>query len=104
MKNLDLRKQFPLLSDFAKAYLHQDIELDFGTPNKAASAFLETLSAEDRTDLAEEAEEMRETARKWTLPEVNRAWDQLGSSWIFNSVQELDSLLHVLGASKRRPS
>lgn len=104
MKKKDLRHQYPLLSEFAAAYLHQDIDVDFRTPNEAATAYVKALSATERNALAEESAGMRKAARDWTAAEVNRVWGELGSSWMFNSGQELDSLLLILGQSKTRPS
>ena len=95
MKNPSFRQHYPLLSNFAGAYLHQDLDADAGTPKKAAAEYWSTLSAEERRALSEEAASMHEVSRKWTPAEVNRAWDEMGSYWIFKSVQELDSVLKV---------
>lgn len=95
MKKKTLRQRYPLLSNFAGAYLHQDIGLDSGTPVKAAAEYVAALSPEERPILSEEAAHMHQVSRNWTPAEVTRAWDELGSYWTFHSVQELDSVLKI---------
>ena len=100
MKKQTLRERYPLLSTFAQGYLHQDIGLESDTPAKAAAAYVAALSPEERRALAEEAARMHEVSRNWTPAEIKRAWDEMGSYWIFRSVEELDSVLKIfLGAN-----
>ena len=100
MKKQTARDRYPLLNNFAEAYLHQDIGLESGTPAKAAAAYVAVLSPEERRALTEEAAHLHEVSRNWTPAEVNRTWDEMGSSWIFHSVQELDSVLKIFLSDK----
>ena len=90
------KTQFPLLSEFARGYLHQDLIPEHGSPLKATKAYLNDLSTTERKKAADEAFRFRKLMRGLSSAEVNRVMSKLGASWRFVSKDELDQVLQTL--------
>jgi hypothetical protein len=82
---------FPLLAEFARGYLHQDLVPEHGSPLKAAEAYLRDISVTEHARLAVEARKFRSLTRGGD--DANAAMQKLGSVWIFRNKSELEQLL-----------
>ena len=87
---------FPLLSQFARGYLHQDLVPEHGSPLQAALAYVNDLSASEQRQAAAEAFRFRGLIHNWRNAEVNEAVAALGGSWNFVAKSELDAVLQTI--------
>ena len=88
--------EFPLLRAFARGYLHQDLVPEYGSPIAAAEAYLRDLPPAERHAVAEETGRLRRALQRSTPTQLGHAMVQLGASWTFHSIDELDQLLQAL--------
>lgn len=87
------RDQFPLLSEFARGYLHEDMVPEYGNAHGAARAYMADLSATEKKALSAEAQRMAHSAKEWTDEEVNQQLHRMGAACIFRSRDEFLKLL-----------
>ncbi len=88
-KNAHLR--FPLLASFARGYLHQDMPEEHGSLSAALRSFMGDMSMKEREAFKHELEIV--SAEKGNLIECNTLLADLGSSWQFQSEQEVQTFL-----------
>ncbi len=87
---------FPMLTEFARGYLHQDLVPEHGTALQATRTYLHDLTPTERKKVADEAFRFRSFIRNWSGAEANSAIATLGGSWNFISSDELNEVLHTL--------
>ena len=86
---------FPLLREFARGYLHQDLIPEYGNPMGAAKAYMADLGINERKDLATESREMLTLVRQWNATELNQQLHRMGAAWNFVSLDEFEQLLRL---------
>ncbi len=97
MRNKD---HFPLLREFARGYLHQDMVPEYGDANGAAKAYISDLGKTERKGLAAEARKMATAAKNWTNDEVNQQLHGMGAACTLASRDELIELLRILETAR----
>ena len=91
------RAQVPALTNFARAYLHQDFEAEYGSAEGAAAAFSADASEAERADLAREIERLTTTAARWSLAALQRFMTrEIGGAWRPESVEAVKALERAL--------
>jgi hypothetical protein len=93
-------EQFPLLREFARGYLHQDLIPEHGDPLGAAKAYLKDLGTDERKNLAAESQKMLTALRQWSAAELNRQLHRMGSAWNFVSPHEFEQVLRLFDRGK----
>ena len=88
------KAKFPLLAEFARGYLHQDLVPEYGDALGAGKAYVADLSETERKALVAESHKMLALSREWTIDEVNQELHRLGAASSFDSVDEFLELLH----------
>ncbi|HWR13725.1 MAG TPA: hypothetical protein VN577_02785 [Terriglobales bacterium] len=91
----DAKDRFPVLRDFARGYLHQDVVPEYGSPLKAASVYFADLGDEERRQLSREASKMERAAKPWDLDTVNRTLAEMGAAVVLSSTEEFFQILKV---------
>jgi hypothetical protein len=91
---------FPLLREFARGYLHQDVMAEYGDAKSAARAYLANLPESDHPSLREETARMHAALKQWTADELNRQLAALGAAWTFDSPEEFASVLELFEHGK----
>jgi hypothetical protein len=87
---------YPALREFFPAYLHQDFGEEYGSAAGAVKGFLTDATGDEILQVKEEWKALRTALRGRSFEETQRAFDQLGSSWLPENeaeLQELDKLL-----------
>jgi hypothetical protein len=87
--------EFPMLREFMRGYLHQDIVPEHGTPQAAARAYLADLSDAERDALANEVRRMKTTLKNLTPAEYTQRVSELGGTWNFDSPAQFRQLLEL---------
>ena len=90
------REEFPMLTEFARGYLHQEVVVEYGSTSAAASDYIEDLEYDERKQLAKEVEGFREATRGHSHSETNKALQLLGSAWEFPAERDLGAMLDKL--------
>jgi hypothetical protein len=88
-------EQFPLLRDFARGYLHQDLLAEYGDVMVAAKTYVADLGATDRKGLAAESQVFLAAAHDWDTSQLNQRLHAMGSAWTFISSDEFTRVLHL---------
>jgi hypothetical protein len=86
---------FPMLREFARGYLHQDLIPEYGNPLGAAKAYLADLGGNERKVLAAESQKMLPAIHQWNAAELNRQLHKMGSAWNFVSPDEFEQVLRL---------
>ena len=95
------RAHVPALSNFARAYLHEDFEAEYGSPAGAAAAFAADASETERADLTREIEHLTTTATRWSLAALQRFMTrEIGGAWRPESVEDVRALVPALKTPK----
>jgi|1185.fasta_scaffold133306_2 hypothetical protein len=84
---------FPMLREFARGYLHQDLLVEYGSVMEAAKAYVSDLRAAERKELAAESRQMMTSARNWKAAELNQQLHRMGAAWNFVSYDEFEQVL-----------
>jgi len=87
---------FPLLREFARGYLHQDMVPEHGSAETAARAYVVDLSPAERKQVAAEAARLREVIAHWSEGQINVALAELGAAVRFKSRDEAAHVLEAL--------
>jgi hypothetical protein len=75
------RADFPVLREFLRGYLHQDMQEEYGSVEDAAKRFSRDADAEQRQAAAEEWRRLTAHFKDRSLAELNRALTrELGSA------------------------
>ncbi len=94
------KEQFPLLTEFARGYLHQDMAAEHGDASGAAKAYVADLSGAKRKSLAAEARKMTVAAHDWTPEELNQQLQRMGAAINFESINDFVRLLGIFEESR----
>jgi len=86
---------FPLLREFARGYLHQDLLAEYGDVMRAAETYMADLDAAQRRKLATESQEFLTAAHDWNAAELNQKLHGMGSAWTFVSADEFARVLRL---------
>ena len=88
---------FPSLSNFFKAYLHEDFPEEHETLRAAVAAFVADASPEERQQLVQELEALTERLSGRSPRTLRRfVTGDLGSRWEPKSRDELSELLNLI--------
>ena len=90
-------EQFPLLREFARGYLHQDLIPEYGNPMGAAKAYFADLGMDERKRLGTESRKMLTEVRQWSAAVLNQQLQGMGSAWTFPSPDEFEQILRFFG-------
>ena len=86
--------QAPALARFARAYLHEDFMVEYGSAAGAAAAFRADASADERQALARDFARLATEAATWTLDDLKAfARDELRCAWQPSSMDDLAVLV-----------
>ena len=94
------KADYPALSDFVPAYLHQDFGEEYGSAAEAAAAFLADASGEEILQVRKEWQRLHQVLGDRSLGEWQAALRQLGGAWQPQSVQEVQSVSEILARAK----
>ena len=98
------RAQVPALTGFARAYLHEDFEAEYGSAEGAAAAFAADASETERADLAREIERLTNTADRWSIGALQRFMTrEIGGAWRPESLDAVKALETALKTAADRP-
>jgi CdiI immunity protein len=89
-------EDYPTLSEFFSAYLHQDFRNEYGSPTKAAKHFIADASPDEVQTLRNEWTKLREILHGQPLPVMQAAVRKLGAAWLPDSeaaLKQLDAAL-----------
>jgi CdiI immunity protein len=96
------RAQVPALANFARAYLHEDFEAEYGSPEGAAAAFSADASETERADLARDIAHLTTNAGRWSVAALQRFMTrEIGGAWRPESVDAVKALEQALKAGSR---
>ena len=87
-------ERYPTLRAFARGYLHEDFEVEHGTPHAALQAFLAAATPAERRALAREAARLDRRIAGWPVARVrDLLGDELGCAWWPARASEVRALL-----------
>jgi hypothetical protein len=90
-------EEFAALRDFLRGYLHEDYRSEYGSPEKAAAAFLAEADTRERGAAAAQLARFLEFTHALPSEETLHLFRQeLGSGWNPGSVNALRGLLTAL--------
>ena len=87
---------YPTLSEFFSAYLHQDFRNTYGSPTKAAKNYISDASPDEVQTLRSEWKAFREKLAGQPLRVIQAAVRKLGAAWLPDSeaaITQLDAAL-----------
>jgi hypothetical protein len=101
MRKRSLRgTDFPVLTSFARGYLHEDFPEAHGSAVAAAAAFSADANPEERRQLVQELEALARIAEGRSVRELRRFMTRdLGSRWEPKSRDEIVELLDAVRAT-----
>ncbi len=99
-KRVFVPANFPALSEFLPAYLHEDFGEEYGSPADAVKAFLSDANGSDIQSLREEWPLFRKSFAGRPLSEIQHALVRLGSAWHPQTEQELASVDEILSQAE----
>jgi len=91
--------QYPALRDFLRGYFHEDLEDEYGSPEAAARQFAQDTDHAQRQAVAHEWSLLLGESRL-SLDQANVLLQKLGSSWNFDSLEEIKSIGEILSSAK----
>ncbi len=92
---LDARA-FPVLAEFARAYLHEDLVPEYGDAAGAVGAYCRDASPGERRALAADLVRLVELARDRPAPALRRFFrEALGAAWSPPDVSALAALAEI---------
>jgi hypothetical protein len=83
---------YPTLSEFFSAYLHQDFRNTYGSPTKAAKNYISDASPDEVQTLRNEWKSFREKLADQPLRVIQAAVRKLGAAWLPDSEAALTQL------------
>ncbi len=84
-------EQYPAIRVFVRGYLHQDAQTEYGSAHAAAAQFCRDADRQQIDQLRAEWAAFRN--QHSTLPDINRALHNLGSSWQFQTLDDFQQML-----------
>lgn len=85
-------EDYPTLSEFFSAYLHQDFRNTYGSPTKAAKNYISDASADEVQTLRNEWQGLRKRLAGQPLAVIQAAVRKLGAAWLPDSEAALTQL------------
>ena len=85
-------EDFPTLSEFFSAYLHQDFRNEYGSATKAAKHYVNDASPDEVQTLRDEWQRFREKLTGQPLQVIQAAVRKLGAAWLPDSEAALTQL------------
>jgi hypothetical protein len=99
-----VRDRYPALSEFARAYLHEELEREHGSAEAALEAFLAAAAPAERSAVAREAARLGRRLAGWPVARVRElVRDELGSAWWPARAADVRRLLARAGQLSRGP-
>ena len=89
-------EDYPTLSEFLSAYLHQDFRNEYGSATKAAKNYIADAAPEQAEALRNEWQALRAKLNGQPLPAVQAAVRKLGAAWLPDSeaaLKQIDAAL-----------
>jgi hypothetical protein len=89
-------EDYPTLSEFFSAYLHQDFRNEYGSATKAAKHYIADASPNDVQTLRNEWQNLREKLTGQPLRVIQAAVRKLGAAWLPDSeaaLKQIDAAL-----------
>jgi hypothetical protein len=83
-------RDFTSLREFFSAYLHEDLQDEYGSAAVAARAFVHDAGSEELITTQREWQLWRDRSKGKPLPEIQADIRKLGAAWLPESVEELD--------------
>ena len=90
-----MKSEFPLLTEFCRGYLHEDVVPEHGDASGAATGYLADLSKVEQKQLATEAARFRASHKFHDTQALNRELRKMGSMWNFASLGEFEKVLET---------
>jgi hypothetical protein len=91
---------YPALREFLPAYLHQDFAEEYGSSLEAVKGFLSEASGDEILQVKEEWKSFRDAFRGQPFHEIQAAIRKLGSAWLPEREQELETWDETLSHAK----
>jgi hypothetical protein len=89
-------RQLAAVAGFVRGYLHEDVLAEHGSAARAAAAFCEDATPEERSRLADGLARLVEVARAWPPARLARFFTrELGAAWTpdsLDAVRELEAI------------
>jgi hypothetical protein len=93
----------PALAGFARAYLHQDVLVEYGSAVAAVRAFCRDASMREATALVADLAHVITKAAEWQGDNLARWFrDDLGAAWSPDSFDDLVELAAAAAGATRR--
>jgi hypothetical protein len=89
-------EDYPTLSEFFSAYLHQDFRNEYGSVTKAAKHYVADASTDEVQTLRNEWQHFHERVAGQPLPVIQAAVRKLGAAWLPDSeaaLKQIDAAL-----------
>ena len=85
-------EDFPTLSEFFSAYLHQDFRNEYGSATKAAKHYIADAAPDQVEALRKEWQDLRTKLTGHPLPVIQAAVRKLGAAWLPDSEAALTQI------------
>ncbi len=89
-------REYAALTRFLRGYLHQDTAVDYGSAEAAAQQFRKDADERETAVVHSELERLLAETSSLSIADLNRALQQLGSTWEFHSRKEVEQILERL--------
>jgi len=94
MKTPFAKHDYQHLSDFVRAYLHEDFKLEHGSVEGAADDFRKHAKPEQLAELAKELHAFMSAIEHVPFPQAQSWWTrELGSAWLPSDKNQIEMLL-----------
>jgi len=88
--------EYAALASFLRGYLHQDAALEYGSPSTAAQQFRKDADERETAIVHSEIDRLLWETNSLPISDLSRLLEKLGSSWRFQSRQEVEQLRDAL--------
>ena len=88
--------EYAALASFLRGYLHQDAALEYGSPSTAARQFRKDADERETSVVHSELDRLLSEMHSLPMSNLLRALEDLGSSWHFQTRQEIEQLRDAL--------
>ena len=93
MKTVFLRRDYAHLSDFVRAYLHEDYTLEHATPEAALDAYCKSAAPEKVAAVSKELIAFLAVIESVPFAQAQNWWThELGSAWLPSDKKQLIAL------------
>ena len=88
--------QYAALATFLRGYLHQDSEIEYGSPVAAARAFHKDADVGETTVVRSELDRLLSITAQLPFNELANALEKLGCNWRFRARIEVEEMRDAL--------